>query len=153
MDNFPSSSLPPTPGFQPAPTRGWWARNWAWFVPTGCLTLLALPVVIFGGIVLFVFGALKASDAYHIAVQRAETNPQVISALGSPVEEGLFLSGNVNVNGASGNANLAIPVSGPKAKGKLHAVAEKSGGVWTYSKLDVQVDGTGETIDLLGPTP
>jgi hypothetical protein len=60
------------------------------------------------------------------------------------------LSGNTNVNGASGDADLSIPISGPKGKGTIFAVAKKSGGEWTYSKLNVKIDSTGETIDL-GP--
>jgi len=26
----------------PAPPSNWWSRNWKWFVPTGCLTLILL---------------------------------------------------------------------------------------------------------------
>ena len=40
--------------------------------------------------------------------------------------------------------------SGPKGKGTIYAVATKSAGEWTYSKLEVKIDSTGETIDL-GP--
>ena len=54
------------------------------------------------------------------------------------------------MNGGSGNADLTIPISGPKGKGTLYVVATKSAGEWTYSKLVVKIDSTGETIDL-GP--
>src|SRR5437773_3067210 len=66
---------------------------------------------------------------------RAKTHPAVIEALGSPVTEGLLLSGNTNVNGASGEANLSIPVSGPKGKGTIYVAATKSLGRWNYSGL------------------
>src|SRR5437667_5101741 len=65
---------------------------------------------------LIVFSAVKSSDIYKDALARAKTHPAVIEALGSPVTEGFLLSGNTNVNGASGEANLSIPVSGPKGK-------------------------------------
>ena len=100
--------------------------------------------------VLVVFGALKQSDAYKLAVARAKADSRVVAALGSPIEEGWYLSGNTNVNGASGDADLSIPISGPKGKGTIYAVATKSAGEWTYSKLQVKIDSTGETIDL-GP--
>ncbi len=52
------------------------------------------------------------------------------------------------MNGGSGEADLAIPISGPKGKATIYAVATKSGGKWTYSKLTVQVVGGGDEIDL-----
>lgn len=142
----PMSPFPPPPMMRPP---NWWQRNWKWFVPTGCFTLLALVVGFILFIVLIVMGAMKSNDAYKGAVARAKADARVVQALGDPVSEGLFTGGNVNVNGGSGNADLSIPLSGPKAKGTLHAVATKSGGDWDYSAMTVKVDGSGETIDLL----
>lgn len=100
--------------------------------------------------VLVVFGAMKQSDAYKMAVARAKSDPRVTSALGTPISEGLFLSGSTNVTGGSGEADLTIPISGPKGKADIYAVATKSGGEWTFSKLAVKIANTGETIDLAG---
>ena len=145
---------PPPPPFTPAPQpqrAGWWSRNWKWFVPTGCcLTPLVLGGAFLAFLVLVVFGAMKQSDAYKMAVARAKADPRVTSALGTPIDEGWFMSGKTNVNGGSGDADLSIPISGPKGKGTIYAVATKSAGEWTYSKLEVKIDSTGETIDL-GP--
>jgi hypothetical protein len=91
---------------------------------------------------------MKQSDAYKIAVARAKADQRVTSALGTPIEEGWFLSGNTKVDGSSGNADLTIPISGPKGKGTIYAVATKFAGEWTYSKLVVKIDSSGETIDL-----
>ena len=99
-------------------------------------------------IVLVVFGAMKSSDAYKFAVAQAKADPRVTTALGTPISEGMFMSGSTNVNGAFGQADLAIPISGPKGKATIYAVATKSGGKWTYSKLTVQVVGGGDEIDL-----
>jgi len=135
----------------PQPTGSWWQRNWKWFVPTGCcLTPLLLGGAFAIFILVVVFGAMKQSDAYKIAVARAKSDPRVTSALGTPISEGWFLSGKTNVNGGSGDADLSIPISGPKGKGTIYAVATKSAGEWSYSKLVVKVDASGETIDL-GP--
>jgi len=136
---------------QTPPQAGWWSRNWKWFVPTGCcLTPLVLGGAFVAFMVLVVFGALKQSDAYKLAIARAKADPRGVAALGTPLEEGWYLSGNTNVNGASGAADLSIPISGPKGKGTIYAIATKSAGEWTYSKLQVKIDSTGETIDL-GP--
>jgi hypothetical protein len=117
-------------------------------VPTGCLTLFALAAVFVVCIVFFVFSVMKSSDAYKIAVARAKSDERVIAALGTPIREGMFASGKANVNGPSGEADLAIPISGPKGKATIYAVATKSAGTWTFSKLAVQVEGGSEMIDL-----
>ncbi len=99
-------------------------------------------------IVFFVFSVLKSSDVYKIAVSRAKSDQRVIAALGTPIREGLVPSGKTNVNGPSGEADIAIPISGPKGKATIYAVATKSTGSWTFSKLEVQVEGNSEMIDL-----
>ena len=70
--------------------------------------------------------------------------------VGTPIEEGMFLSGNTNVDGSSGSADLTIPISGPKGKAKVYAVATKRAGRWAYSTLEAEIDGRDERIDLLG---
>jgi len=136
-----------TPPATPKPN--WWTRNWKWFVPLGCFTVLLLFVVFAGSIVVIVFSAMKSTDVYKEALARAKADPAVIEALGSPIKEGFLVSGNSNVNGASGESNLAIPISGPKGKGTIYASATKSLGRWIYSGLVVEVRQTHERIDLL----
>jgi len=99
-------------------------------------------------IMLIVFGAMRSTDVFQTAIARAKADPAVIEALGSPIKDGLFLSGSTNVNGASGEADLAIPISGPKGKGTLYVVAVKAAGEWSYSKMVVEIAGTRERINL-----
>ena len=110
--------------------------------------MIGFVFVFVAAIILIVFGAMKSSDAYKMAVTRAKAHPAVIEALGTPIEEGLFLSGNTNVNGSSGEADLSVPLSGPKGKGTLYVVATKSAGEWNYSKL-VFAKPDGQRVDLL----
>ena len=127
----------------------WWNRNWKWFVPVGCLGTLPLFIAFVVSIALIVFSAVKATDVYKDALARARVNPSVIEMIGSPIKEGFLVSGNTNVNGASGEANLSIPISGPKGKGTIYVVANKSLGGWNYSGLIVEIEKTHERIDLL----
>lgn len=135
-----ANALPPKPG--------WWKRNWGWFVPVGCLGMLVVMAALAFAIVAFVFGALKSSDAYKMAVAKAQADPRVTSALGSPIETGWLISGSTHVSGTSGNADLSIPLSGPNGKGTLYFVASKFAGKWTFSKVMVRVEKTGDEIDL-----
>ncbi len=130
------------------PQGGWWARNWKWLVPVGCLGIVALGLIFIAAIVGVVFGAMKSSDAYREALQHARSSPEVQAALGTPIEAGWFLSGHINVENTTGDADITFPISGPKGKAKVHAVATKESGRWNYSTLVVQVEG-GKTIDLL----
>ena len=138
---------PPPP--HSGPRSNWWTRNWKWFVPTGCLTILVLFVAFVGSIVIIVFSAIRSTGPYKDAFARAKIHPLVIEALGSPIKEGLFVSGSTKVNGAAGEANLAIPISGPKGKGTIYVKAAKSLGRWSYSDLVVEIQGTRNRIDLL----
>ncbi len=144
---------PIVPSPAPAPRPGWWSRNWKWFVPVGCLTFLGLIVVFVALLAVVIFGAMKSSDVYKEALQRAQTNPEVVAALGEPIRDGWFVSGKTEVSGGGGEADLAIPVSGPKGSGTIYAVAEKSAGRWNYSKLQIEVKATGQRIDLQADVP
>ena len=143
---------PPPPAALLPPSRNWWQRNWKWFVPAGCLTIIVLGVAFVTGIVLLVFGAIKSSDAYQIALNRAKADPRVIEAIGTPIKAGLVVSGSTKVTGDSGESDITIPIHGPKGKAKIYAVATKSEGEWQYSKLVVKVEETDERIDLIAET-
>jgi hypothetical protein len=135
----------------PVPPTGkssWLGRNWKWVVPLGCVSLLALFVAFIAGIVLVVFGFIRQSDVYQYALERASSNEAVVEALGEPVGPGWYVSGSIDVEGGSGSADLAIPISGPSGKGTIFVVARKSAGLWEYDVLEVEVEGRGERIVL-----
>src|SRR6267143_465342 len=123
----------------PPPRKGWWGRNWKWFVPSGCLTILLLAAGFGFLIVTIVFGAMKSSDAYKAALSKTKADPRVVSALGSPITDGFYVLGKTNVSGTSGQADMTVPISGPKGKGTIYFVASKFAGQWTFSKLMVEI--------------
>jgi len=102
-----------------------------------------------------VFSAIKSTDVYKEALDRAKADPAVIEALGSPIKGGFLLSGNANVNGPPGQSNLAISISGPKAKGTIYVSANKSLGQWNYSgsswKSDKRINVSISSKNRRGP--
>ena len=112
------------------PRPNWWKRNWKWFVPLGCLTVALMSLLFVGSILVIVFSAMKSADVYREALARAKSDPALIEALGSPIKDGFLFSGNTNVNGASGESNLSIPISGPKGKATVYVSAKKLLGRW-----------------------
>ena len=94
------------------------------------------------------FLLMANSQAKQMAVSLAEESPAVRQSLGDPLKTGWFVTGEISVNEASGHAELAIPLSGPKGKGKLFVEAEKHADIWGMNLL-VFVPENGERVDLL----
>jgi len=136
-------------------SRGWLQRNLKWALPVGCLGILLLFALFVGGIFTAVMTSFRSSDVYQQALALARANPEVQQALGLPIEPGWMVTGSINVAGSGGDANLAIPISGPRGAGSIRLQAKKSAGKWEYQQLEVVVTN-GSKIDLLpatkGPT-
>ena len=131
----------------PAP-KNWWSRNWKWVIPAGCLGALVLCVGSVVALVAVIFGMIKSSDAYTESVAKARSSSEVKNLLGEPIEPGFWLTGKIQVSGPAGNADLAVPLSGPKGTATLYVVATKVAGKWEYSTVEVAPDGGGARIDL-----
>ena len=129
--------------------KEWYERNKKWAVPVGCLVAIVVIVGFFGGICLIAFSAFKYSGVYVESLKQAHASPAVAQALGEPREEGLLVFGSIHVNGPFGEADIAIPISGPKGSGTIYAVASKSAGIWHFELLEVDIKGSDDRIDLL----
>jgi hypothetical protein len=139
-------AAPPPP--LPVRNRSWWDRNWKWFVPL-------LAVACLGAVAAFALGVmafLKKAEPYQIALARARAHPTVIAALGTPIEDGYFVTGsrqfNATARGRQGTVVLSTSLSGPKGKGALWIQASQSNGPWRLDTAVVKVEGRSETIDL-----
>jgi hypothetical protein len=135
----------------PNQRRSWLGRNWKWLLAA----VFVCGIAFVFGIVALVMGAMRGSDVAKEAVGRAQTNPIVKQRLGDPVSEGWLVGGSINVSTGSGDADLSIPISGPKGKGTVYVTAQKAAGTWAYSLMQAAIEGSGEKIDLLadGTTP
>ncbi len=141
-----SSSAVPSPGTILVPARkGWFSRNWKWLVPTLLIIFLGLPLAILG----MVFAAIKNSDAAKESFLRAQSNSLLVERIGSPIEEGSLVAGSINVAGSSGDADLSIPISGPKGKATVYVTARKIADTWNYIQMIAAIESSGEKIDLL----
>ncbi|MCD0466285.1 cytochrome c oxidase assembly factor Coa1 family protein [Flavobacterium sp. ENC] len=128
--------------------KNWWDRNWKWFVPTGCLSLIVLFGLFIAGIFFGVTSFMKDSDVYKDAIYQVRQNKEVIQQLGSPVETDGMPSGSINVSNNTGECDLEIPIKGSKGTGILFVTAHKRV-KWTYDELTVYVNATEKEINLL----
>jgi hypothetical protein len=95
---------------------------------------------------------LRRSEVYAEAVARAGSHPQVLAALGQPVEAGWWVRGEVEREGPAERARVAVPLAGPDGRGRLAAEARRHEHVWRFDRLEVTLpDGT--VVDLLAAPP
>jgi hypothetical protein len=129
--------------------KSWWDRNWYWVLGGGCLIPILVCGGCFGVVTLFVKDKIENFGPYNEAVAVAVAHPVIVEELGEPIDAGFALQSNIQISNGEGTANLDIPLSGPRGSARLRVVATRSGGVWTFTKLEAHVDGLDEPIDLL----
>jgi hypothetical protein len=96
-----------------------------------------------------VFIVVGESDISKMAFAAAQASPVVRQQIGEPVKRGFFTSGNIQISGPTGQADIAIPIKGPKGEATVYAVARKRGGLWKFETLQVSFNGDGARFNLL----
>ena len=143
----PQQYTPP----QPAPPQQQKSSGCLKVFLIGCGVLLFLFVAFCAVLVFIVFAAIKKSDVYEQALERVRNDQRVQAALGTPIERGFWVSGSVHVDtNKGGTADFTFPVSGPKGKAKVHAIAATQGQTWEFTTLDV-MPANGPPINVLTP--
>jgi hypothetical protein len=106
------------------------------------------------GILAFVFIPLRAHPAYRLGMDLVKDDPAVLELLGSPVKEGLFVTGTVRGFRHGGNiANLEARISGPWARGQVFIFAtEDDAGTWHIESITVRV-GDEDALSYRGSEP
>jgi hypothetical protein len=131
---------------------GCWAKHWKKIIGCGCLTILGGGAAFFCFIFFVVVASMKSSDAFKVSLDRAQSNPEVTAALGTPVKAGMMVGGSVNRAGESGEAKIDYSISGPKGEGKVYVEGVRSGGEWRWSLMEVKLKD-GHVINLIEEPP
>jgi hypothetical protein len=139
----------PAPALMPKQRRNWLGRNWKRLLAA----VFVCGIVFVVGIFALIMSAMRSSDVVKEAVARARSNAVLAQRLGAPIGEGWFVGGSINVSPGSGDADLSVPISGPKGKGTVYVTAQKTAGTWAYSLMVATVEGSSEKIDLLASAP
>jgi hypothetical protein len=119
-------------------------RNWIIAILVAVVVLLAAIGV---GVFFFVMSLMKGSDVYREALARMNANALATQVLGAPIEAG-FPMGKIQISGPSGEAELSIPVTGSARRGTIYLEATKEMGKWRYDRIELEVEGRDERIDL-----
>ncbi len=113
------------------------------------LIIIAAAIVLICVFIVAMMAMFKQSVAYEMSFERAVNHPLVIEQLGTPIEDGFFMTGNISVNGPSGEANISFPISGPNGSATVYSYAEKHLGEWEILEMLVEIDATGERIQIV----
>ncbi len=136
----------------------WQKRNWEsveefkrvqkkWAI-AGLIVFVCILALI--SVIMFtVSAAIKKSDVYQEALMKAKSNPAVVMTIGEPMEDGIFPSGNIEVENGTGTANLSFTLKGPKGKGTVMIDATKAMGKWRFNGLVFVPKGSTNQISLL----
>jgi hypothetical protein len=138
---------PPPPGQPAAPQKS--SGCWKWGCG-GCVVVILVGCAALAVCVFVIFSFIKGSDVYRGAREKVVNDPRVVSALGTPIKHGYWVSGKVNVSGQGGEADFKFPLSGPKDSATVHAVATRDQNGWTYTDLTV-MPSHGPPIEVLKP--
>jgi len=123
------------------PQLGWLRTHWKLALATW------LGLALSGAALAFVL--MRTSEPAKMGIARAESDPVLAERLGKPLKRGWFTSGSIETTSASGRAELAVPVSGPKGHGTLYLEARKRAGLWHLELLQFGSEGSDERLDLL----
>ena len=114
--------------------------------------LIATLVLYAGCLWAAVESMLQASEVFQAALKQAQVAPCVVNALGVPLTPGWTTTGGMEESADGGNAELSIPVRGPKGNGRINFEAEKHNGIWKFNTL-ILVRGPEQTrIELQDST-
>lgn len=114
----------------------------------GCLFFLAAIAACAGCIGLSSQVVFRAFGPLDVALEMARSNPQVVEALGAPLNPGFFIFGGISSDGSGSHAQFEVPIYGSRHSGYLRAV-----GAWRRSSgWDVSVwvdyDRAGEEVSI-----
>jgi len=121
--------------------KSWFRRNWK--------RVAAIVAVVLLTVVVSVLLGFRNADATALAMTTATANPAFVGRIGQPVKKGWLITGSIEVSPGIGYAELAIPVSGPKGRGTLYALAVKHAGIWRLTFLQFGAEGESSRLELL----
>ena len=117
----------------------------------GIVGVLVLIVAVFvGAITWFVFHTISSSEAAETARTYLRNNETLKQDIGEVKDFGLFVTGQINVQNADGEASLHFKVIGEKRT--VNATVDlsyRSNRNWRVTGASYERDG--ETIDLMRP--
>jgi hypothetical protein len=124
---------------QPAPpkaaTRGWFSRNWKWFVPATFALLAALTAITVFAYVQVRLYRYRSHPAYEMALATVQESERVQARLGEPIEQSGWFP---QQQGEGRELTFNFTVVGTKETAAVAAQASLIDGEWAVNSLRVR---------------
>jgi hypothetical protein len=136
MNTHPNGSAAPND----KPQRGWWRRNWKWFVPAALVGCLAIAIL---GAAVFLY-EIHHRDPYVKTMAAARENAALKEALGEPIKDLRWLPAPLegyHTEGDRGEVNWYWEIAGPKGECKIHVQGRRIQGKWQYQVMEAELPG------------
>jgi hypothetical protein len=137
----------------PLVKKSWFSRYW-WLLGLAAFLLIALPVLCcvgtVGTSVLGIFGIVRSSPVFADSLEMIQSDSRAQDLLGSPIEAGWLVSGEISETGATGTAEISFPVSGTQGSGTAYVSARKAEGEWVITRLVLVMDKTKQRLVIVG---
>lgn len=99
------------------------------------LSLIGVGILFFIFLFVFIGNAMKNSEAYKLAIQEIEKNPEIKEETGGIVGYGFMPTGSINVSGNEGQAQLEITVKGKLKDIDVNTYLESKNGKWKLVEI------------------
>ena len=130
----------------PKPKRGWFARNWKWFLP---VLVLLIIVAGGGGYAGWFYHKVFGNEASRHAMSKIAENKDIVAALGEPIKC-LYLSPTPSIRQDASETDIHWTIVGSSEKqAKVHIFRRLMNGKWETVTADVTLPD-GKKISLIG---
>lgn len=93
-------------------------------------------------------GAMKG-EAYELSLHHVQSSPEVTAIIGTPVEPGFFVLGEISKGSSGTKASLRYSISGPKGDAETFLYAIKEFDEWVLHNLIVYSEDYGKKLVLI----
>ncbi len=127
------------------PPRGWFRRNWKWFVPV----LLMLVIVAGGGFAYWwIYQRVFSHEAYRQAMSKIRESKEIGASLGEPIST-RYTNPGPSIREDSDETNILWTITGPTGKeAKVHVFQRLMSGKWETVISEVTLPD-GKKISLI----
>lgn len=130
--------------------KNWFQRHWKWLMPA-IIIVFSIPVFqssLDGA--LKDYGTLYANPTlYENALNKVREHEEASEFLGTPIETGFLVEGEVRYSNNGNSVKMAIPIKGSKIKARMDVEANKVNGEWVYKLIRIRTKKPKAQIDVL----
>ena len=123
--------------FGPLKPRGWWSRNWLWFVPTLLLGLVLLCCGCPIAIGLWMYGQVFNLEPFQVAMQKIEADETLRRELGEPIHAIHWPPPSLLAE--ERDLDVRWDIEGPKGHAKAHLKSRLMANRWEPVLLEVEL--------------